>query len=100
NTFSTPSTTSWCSAATSDLPVTGVTLGMMTSSFVYGEENEEMQTLLCHSVTGNALSSEKSGTNHCELTKFTTSVRLSPIASGAASSSSTGRCRRLTQKVG
>jgi hypothetical protein len=40
---------------------------MMTISFVCGEENEEMQTLLCHSVAGNALSSEKSGTDHCEL---------------------------------
>src|SRR4029453_11485020 len=67
NTFSTPSTTSWCSAATSDLPVMGATLGMMTSSFVCGGENEAMPTLLCHSMTGNALSSEKSGTEHCEL---------------------------------
>jgi hypothetical protein len=39
---------------------------MMTISFVCGAENEEMQTLLCHSMTGNALSSEKSGTAHCE----------------------------------
>ena len=49
---------------------------------------------------GNALSSGKSRTGHCEFTKCARSVRLSPIASGAASNSSTGRCRRLTQKVG
>src|SRR2546428_10455667 len=29
NTFSTPSTTAWCSAGTSDLPVIGATLGMI-----------------------------------------------------------------------
>src|SRR5215475_4173736 len=67
NTFSTPSTTPWYSAATSDLPVMGATLGMMTNSFLCSEENLAMQTLLCHSVIGNALSSEKSAMDHCEL---------------------------------
>src|SRR5438094_2003427 len=59
-----------------------------------------MQTLFCHSAVGNALPSGKFGSDYCRLTKCAKSVRLSPIASGAASNSSTGRCRGGTKKVG
>jgi hypothetical protein len=55
--------TDLCSVATSDLPVMGATLGMMTHSFRMRMEHVvcewNMRALLCHSVVGNALSCAK-----------------------------------------